>query len=64
MHAFSGSLAMVAAPRMAFVVVEDTLDEQRRLMLPVKNNLGPMAAGLGYRIETAYAGRRIRTSMT
>ena len=50
-HAFTGSLAFVAASRLAFFVTEEP-ETDRKLMLPVKNNLGPKAAGIGYRIGT------------
>jgi len=45
-----GSLALVAAARAAYAVIRDKDDETRRLMLPLKNNLGPDAGGLAYRI--------------
>ncbi len=47
----SGSLAFVAAPRAGLLVVADKDDRARRLMLPTKNNLGPEATGLAYRVE-------------
>jgi len=50
-HAFTGSLAFVAAARLAFFCMEEP-DTDRRLLLPVKNNLGPKARGIGYRIST------------
>jgi hypothetical protein len=46
-HAFTGSLAFVAAARMAFMIVEEEGTE-RVLMLPVKNNLAPLPKGLGF----------------
>lgn len=51
----SGSLAFVAAARTVYLVVEDPLDPEhrRRLLLGVKNNLGAIPAGLGYRVESA-----------
>jgi hypothetical protein len=51
LHAFTGSLAFVAAARLAFVVVEEA-ETDRRLLLAVKNNVGPLARGIGYRIGT------------
>jgi putative DNA primase/helicase len=51
-HAFTGSLAFVAAARLAFVVTEEP-ETDRRLLLSVKNNLGSKAAGIGYRIENS-----------
>ena len=50
-RAFTGSYAFVAAPRLAFFVTREP-DSDRRLLLPVKNNIGPKARGLGYRIST------------
>ena len=51
----SGSLAFVAAARTAYLVMEDPLDPEnrRRLLLSLKNNLGPAASGLAYTVETA-----------
>jgi len=45
-----GSLAFVAAARSAWAVVRDKADPGRRLLLAVKNNLGPDGEGLAYRI--------------
>ena len=49
-HSFTGSLAFVAAARLAFLAVKEP-DTDRRLFLGVKNNLGPLAKGLGYNIN-------------
>ena len=45
-----GSLAFVAASRAAYVVAKDKKDPDRRLLLPVKANLGPDRGGLAYRL--------------
>ena len=51
LRAFTGSFAFVAAPRLAhFVTKEPGTD--RSLLLPVKNNIGQKARGIGYRIGT------------
>lgn len=55
-HAFSGSLAFVAGPRIAFIVAVEP-ETERRLLLSVGSNIGKDAAGLGYRIAEAHAGR-------
>ena len=50
----TGSLAFVAAARAAYVVTRDPLDGERRLLLPMKNNIGPGSkVGLAYRIAEA-----------
>jgi putative DNA primase/helicase len=51
MNAFTGSLAFVAAARIAFLVMKEP-ETSRRLILSVKNNLGPLAIGRGYTIES------------
>jgi putative DNA primase/helicase len=50
----SGSIAFVAAARAVWAVGKDSGDEtgQRRLFLPVKNNLGPDTGGLAYTITS------------
>jgi putative DNA primase/helicase len=47
-NAISGSLAFGAAPRLVFLVIEDPDNQGRRLLLLVKNTLGPHADGLGF----------------
>jgi putative DNA primase/helicase len=58
MNAFTGSLAFVAASRIAFLIIEEP-ETGRRLMLPVKNNVGPKAQGRGYSIVAKMVTDRI-----
>lgn len=46
----TGSLAFVAAARAAWAVARDKTDPERRLFLPMKNNIGKDTSGLSYRI--------------
>ncbi|WP_297926048.1 AAA family ATPase [Metallibacterium sp.] len=56
MNRINGSGAYVAACRAAWIVVKDKDDEGRRLLLPLKNNLGPDQGGLAYRVAVAEGG--------
>lgn len=54
-----GSLAFTAAARAVWCVTKDPKDELRRLVLPIKNNIGPDQGGLAYRIEDDRGRARI-----
>jgi len=56
MHRITGSLALVAAARASYLVTKDTDDPKRRLMLPMKNNLGDDQHGFAYSIAVADNG--------
>ena len=47
----SGSTSWVAAVRTAYLVTPDKEDKQRRMMLPIKNNLGIDNTGFAYSIS-------------
>ncbi len=59
MYRAIGSLAFVAAARAVFIVTRDQDDPDRRLFLPIKNNLGPDRTGFAYRIIEADNGAAI-----
>ncbi|MBN2701177.1 MAG: AAA family ATPase [Methylothermaceae bacterium] len=56
MYRSMGSLAFVAAARAAYMVAKDPDEPERRLILPVKNNLGDDRTGLAYEIVTGENG--------
>jgi putative DNA primase/helicase len=49
----TGSTAFVAAARAAFIVVKDPENDVRRLLLPLKNNLGNDQTGLAFSLQSA-----------
>ena len=61
LHAVTGSLAFVAAARLVFIAAKEPQTE-RRLLLAVKNNLGPPAAGIGFHLAQSFVGNDILTS--
>jgi putative DNA primase/helicase len=56
-HRTMGSLAFVAAARAAWIICKDPADPNKRLFLPLKNNLAPDVTGLAFTIETSPDGR-------
>lgn len=58
----SGSLAFVAASRAAYAVLKDKNDPDRRLFLPIKNNIGNDKLGFAFRIESVALPSGIKTS--
>jgi putative DNA primase/helicase len=48
-----GSVAFVAASRAAYIVTKDQNDPERRLVMPIKNNLAKDSTGLAYSVHTA-----------
>ena len=56
LHRFIGSIAFVGAPRMAFAVIEDADNSERRLLLHAKNNLAAPPSGLAYRLKQTIVG--------
>lgn len=51
----SGSLAFVAAARSVYLLAKSDGGPEQRVLLPVKNNLGPDTHGIGYSIRTTEA---------
>jgi hypothetical protein len=52
MQRLMGSMAFVAAARAVWFVVRDKLDDRRRMLLPLKNNLADDVTGLAFRIDS------------
>lgn len=48
----SGSLAFVAAARSVYLLARSDEDTEGRVLLPIKNNLGPDTFGIGYSLRT------------
>lgn len=51
LNRFVGSIAFAAAARAAFMVAQDADDQDNRLFLHAKNNLGPTCEGLSFRLQ-------------
>lgn len=63
LHRVTGSIAFTALARVAFAVAKDEQDPEgkRRLMLPIKNNLGDDRTGLSYSMEPVNLPNGIET---
>ena len=62
LHRFIGSIAFIGAPRMAFAVIEDADDKDRRLMLAAKNNLAVLSQGLAFKLRQTIIAKGIVAS--
>jgi putative DNA primase/helicase len=62
LNRFAGSIAFIATARSAYLIIEDPDDENRRLFLEAKNNLGPKSKGLAFRVEQRLIGDDILAS--
>ena len=51
-HRVMGSLGFVAAARSVYAIVKDPGDPDKKLVLPIKNNLGPDTEGFRFQIKT------------
>jgi KaiC/GvpD/RAD55 family RecA-like ATPase len=49
----TGSLAFVAAARAVFAIARDPQNQDQRLIVPVKSNLGPDTTGFSYTVSVA-----------
>jgi putative DNA primase/helicase len=49
-HRSLGSISIIGMARAAWAFARDKDDPQRRLIVPLKNNIGPETAGMAYRI--------------
>jgi putative DNA primase/helicase len=58
----TGSLAFVAAARAAFLIARDKGDKNRRLFLPIKNNIGNDESGLAFTVQSVTLSGGIETS--
>jgi hypothetical protein len=65
-HRVIGSIAFCAAPRTVWQVMPDPDLEGRRLLVPVKSNIGKDKGGYGFSVDTVYVEnrrqKRIKTS--
>jgi hypothetical protein len=59
-YKIGGSGGYVNTVRAAFIITPDAEDESRKLLLPVKGNLGPKPDGIAYRMRSLDAHERNR----
>ena len=57
-----GSIGFAAAARIVFGIMKDPEDAERRLFLPIKNNIGPDKEGFVYKIKPMLVDGSIETS--
>jgi len=62
MNRVIGSIAQVAAARAAYLIARESDDSPRRLMVPLKNNLGVDRGGYAFEIEPVQLDGGISTS--
>ncbi len=62
LNRINGSMAFVAASRAAFIVIKDKNNPERRLLLPLKNNLAKDTGGLAFSIVDCTLDSGISTS--
>ena len=55
-------MTFIAAARSGFLIIRDPEEEDRRLMVPIKNNLGSDKNGLSFRLKKGYLESGIETS--
>ncbi|MBF0141765.1 MAG: AAA family ATPase [Magnetococcales bacterium] len=62
MTKISGSLGFIAAARAGYLIVRHPNDKEKRLFLPVKNNVGIDQTGFAFRIQSVELPSGIQTS--
>ena len=56
LHKGGGSIGIIGAARMAFLVAKDPKDEERRVLAPIKNNLARAPKSLMFALEGTESG--------
>jgi putative DNA primase/helicase len=57
-----GSIAITGAARAAYMVGKDPKDDNRRVLISLKNNLAPEAAPIAYRLASVMVGNGVAAS--